>query len=94
MAIACRWCAALQGLERQSPYLFETLEQLAQHVEAEHDMPVQRERETIEEAQKRFQARNTRAGGPECRCPGCKARRYKAIAAALEEELKKTKEPT
>lgn len=75
MPIACKYCIATKGLKLDSPWVFETLEELYNHIEMEHDMPVIREGETREEALARFKAKNPRSGGPDCRCPGCMAKR-------------------
>jgi hypothetical protein len=74
-------------------HLFETDEELFDHIEMEHDIPVRREGETAEEAMKRFKAKNTRAGGPDCQCPACLRQRgdSKAYIMALVGKLQPTK---
>jgi len=71
MSIACSYCIASKGLTLRSSHLFETDEELIEHIEMEHDMPVAREGETQEQTMARFKAKNPRAGGPECQCPSC-----------------------
>jgi hypothetical protein len=77
MAIACKFCLLPggQGVSFSKGNIFETQEELNDHIENEHDIAVQREDESMEEAQKRFEAKNKRAGTDECRCPSCVARR-------------------
>lgn len=71
MGIACRYCIATKGLTMKSGHLFQTEEELIEHIEMEHDIPVAREGETEEETMARFKAKNPRAGGPNCQCPAC-----------------------
>lgn len=85
MGIACKYCIATKGLRLDSDHLFETEEELFNHIEMEHDMPVVREGETEEEALARFKAKNPRAGGPDCQCPACLHKRgaRRAVIMAL-----------
>jgi hypothetical protein len=71
MPIACKYCIATKGLTLQSDHLFDTEDELIDHIEMEHDMPVEREGETEEQTMARFKAKNPRAGGPDCQCPAC-----------------------
>lgn len=71
MGIACKYCIATKGLRLDRDRLFETDEELFDHIEMEHDIPVKREGETAEEAIRRLKAKNPRAGGPDCQCPAC-----------------------
>ena len=76
MARACRYCIMTKGLRgSEIADLPQTDEEFCDHVEREHHIPVRREGETKEQAQKRFQEQNPEAGGPNCRCPGCQAKR-------------------
>jgi len=75
MSIACKYCIATKGFSLRTGQLFETDEELFDHIEMEHDIPVEREGENEEETMIRFRAKNPRAGGPDCRCPGCLAER-------------------
>lgn len=70
--IACKYCIATKGLSLQSSHLFQTEEELFEHIEMEHDIPVAREGETEEETMQRFKAKNKRAGGPDCQCLSCR----------------------
>jgi hypothetical protein len=71
MSIACKYCIATKGLRLDRDRLFETDEELIEHIEMEHDIPVRREGETEEETMRRFKAKNPRGGGPDCQCPAC-----------------------
>lgn len=71
MGIACKYCIATKGLRLDRDRLFETEEEFFDHIEMEHDLPVRREGETVEECMKRFKAKNPRASGPDCQCPAC-----------------------
>ena len=65
MAIACKWCILTKGLKgSEIGSLPQTEEELYQHIECVHHIPVRRDGETVE-------VENPEAGGPNCRCPGC-----------------------
>jgi hypothetical protein len=83
MGIACTYCIATKGLRLDRDRLFETDEEFYEHIEMEHDMPVQREGETDGECMRRFKAKNPRAGGPDCQCPACLHQRGDARADAM-----------
>jgi len=85
MSIACKYCIATKGLRLDSLWVFETEEELYNHIEMEHDIPVARKGETEEETMVRFQDKNPRAGGPDCRCPACMAKRGDARLALVDE---------
>ena len=54
MAIACKYCIAERGLRgSEIDSLPETEEELIEHIERVHHMPVVRENETQEEAEQR-----------------------------------------
>ena len=72
--IACKLClvSGESGVSFAKGNIFKTDEELFDHIEMVHDVgPVVREGETEEQATARFKAKNTRAGGPNCRCPRC-----------------------
>ena len=72
MAIACKWCILTKGLKgSEIASLPQTEEELCQHIESAHHIPVRREGETVEAARERFQTENPEAGGPNCQCPRC-----------------------
>jgi hypothetical protein len=91
MGIACKYCIAIKGLRLDRDRLFETEDELIEHIEMEHDMPVAREGETEEQTMRRFKAKNPRAGGPDCQCPACLHRRgdSRADIMALVDSLTK-----
>jgi hypothetical protein len=47
-------------------------DELYEHIEMVHDVPVRREGETDQKAMARVRAKNPRMGGPDCRCVDCK----------------------
>lgn len=72
MPIACKYCIATKGLKGSDiDKLPKTKEELFQHIETEHHIPVIRENETEEECSERFKRENPEAGGPNCKCPAC-----------------------
>ena len=72
MPIACKYCIATKGLKGSDvDKLPKTEEELFQHIERDHHIPVKRENETKEETLARFQRENPEAGGPNCRCLFC-----------------------
>ena len=68
MGIACKICIAKYGLRGEDiDKLFQTDEELVNHIESVHHMPVIREGETEEETEQRFITKY-----PEARiCPEC-----------------------
>lgn len=72
MALACKYCILIKGLKgSEISQLPQTEEELMQHIEREHHIPVRRDNETVEEAMARFKRENPDAGGPNCKCPDC-----------------------
>lgn len=72
MALACKYCILAHGLKgSEISSLPQTDEELYQHIEREHHIPVRRENETPEECLARFKRENPGAGGPNCKCPSC-----------------------
>jgi len=73
--IACKICMFSKGLTLQSPHIFQTDDELQEHLEAVHHMFVKREGETAKEAEARV-----RRAHPEIdTCPECvEARSAKA----------------
>ena len=78
MPIACKYCVMTKGIRGTGENLvdgkqamFDTYEELADHIEMEHDIPVQRENETDIECWSRFCVKNKRAGTENCQCPEC-----------------------
>lgn len=80
MSKACPYCTASKGLTLQSDHLFETDEELFDHFEMVHDLPVRREGETNEQALERVRAKNPHLGGPDCQCPDCLHKRGNPLA--------------
>ena len=76
MAIACTYCILTKGLKgSEISSLPRTEEELFQHIEHEHHIPVQREGETGRQCMDRFKRENPEAGGPDCKCPNCRRER-------------------
>ena len=72
MSFACKYCIATRGLiGSEIGSLPQTEEELFDHIEREHHIPVQREGETKEQTLARFHRENPEAGGPNCKCPSC-----------------------
>ena len=71
--IACKYCVMEEGITVGD--CFQTEEELAEHLEMEHDIVVRRPGETEEEARERAKAKNPRIGTDNCRCPVCKEKR-------------------
>ena len=72
MPFACKYCIALKGISGEDiARLPKTEEELYEHIEFEHHIPVRREDETEEEAQERFRKAYPDAGTSECKCPTC-----------------------
>jgi len=74
----CKYCVmeyGIKGSELQEKHL-ETEEDLINHIESEHHIPVMRENETEKETMKRFYKQYPEAKNPEtCKCPECKSKR-------------------
>jgi len=80
--ITCKYCTMTKGLTMDSDHIFKTDEELFNHIEMEHDIPVRREGETEEACMVRFKAKNPRAGGPDCQCPDCLVKKGNYLAGA------------
>lgn len=73
---ACKYCIMTKGLKgSEINQLPKTQEELYKHIESEHHIPVRGENETEKECLERFQKENPEASGPNCKCPGCQAKR-------------------
>lgn len=71
--ILCKYCVIngkpkSYGRMGASPMLEE---ELIDHIEQKHDIPVQRDNETIKQCISRFKKQNKRAGTKDCHCPSC-----------------------
>lgn len=87
--IACRYCIMEKGLiGSEIDSLPTNDEEMAIHIEKEHHIPVQRDGETEDECMERFGKENPEAGGPNCKCPACKASRRRASSLLRAEESK------
>ena len=72
MPFACKYCIALKGLTVEDVRnLPKNEDQLYDHIEKVHHIPVMREGETEEKAFERFRKENPTAGGKKCKCPTC-----------------------
>lgn len=72
MPIACKLCIATRGLRGSDiSGLPQSEEDLAQHMEQEHHVPVRRNDESEAECTVRFAREQPGAGGPNCKCPMC-----------------------
>ena len=72
MAFACKYCIMYKGLKGSDvANLPQTEEELYNHIEHEHHIPVRRENENGEQCMARFKLENPEAGGPNCKCPNC-----------------------
>ncbi len=72
MPLACKYCIALKGLTVEDVRnLPKNEDQLYDHIETEHHIPIMREDETEEKAFDRFRKENPQAGGKKCKCPTC-----------------------
>jgi len=81
MALACKFCIMTNGLRgSEIGSLPQNEEELVQHIEREHHIPVRRDNETWEQCQERFQRENPEAGGPNCKCPMCAWHRQLQVA--------------
>ena len=82
MAFACKVCIAEKGLKgSEIPSLPQTEEELIEHIESEHHIPVKREGETEKECKDRFYRKYPEAGDPRtCKCPECSyVRKHEAV---------------
>ena len=75
--IACRFCVGEKGLTLNSKHLFKTQEELNDHLESVHHMPIINEGETEDDAMKRFLEKYPEAKD----CPECKAAGAKWVTA-------------
>ena len=75
----CKICVVERGCTIKDS--FETEEELFNHIEMEHDIVVQRDGETEEEAWDRVKKKNPRIGAENCQCPDCKAKRRECTCA-------------
>ena len=70
--IACKYCIATRGLKgSEIKNLPKTDEELFDHIEREHHIPVRRENETVAQCEARFAREQPDAGAPDCKCPKC-----------------------
>ena len=67
--IACKYCVFEKGLNITTSHLFKTQEELNDHLESVHHMPIIREGETEDDAIERFLKKYPVAKD----CPICKA---------------------
>lgn len=77
MALACKYCIMTTGLKgKDINALPQTEEELIQHIERDHHIPVRRDHETAEQCKERFYRENPEARDPKtCKCPECARRR-------------------
>lgn len=74
----CKLCILSCGLAGKGPLDWPDIadeESQRLHYERVHHIPVARDGEPPAQAMARFKRDNPTAGGPDCRCPGCAARR-------------------
>lgn len=72
MPIACRFCIITRGFKgSEIPSLPQTDEELYQHIEQEHHIPIKRDGETEDACAERFKREQPEAGGSNCKCPRC-----------------------
>ena len=73
MALACKYCVMTKGLRGSDIVnLPQNKDELIEHIEREHHIPVARKGETEEETIARHQAAYPEAADPlTCRCPAC-----------------------
>jgi len=79
---ACKICVAMHGLKgSEIGTLPKTQEELWDHIEKEHHIPVRRPGETELQCKERFYAANPEARSPKtCKCPECADRREREKA--------------
>lgn len=77
MPYACKFCIAEQGLKgSEVSSLPETLEELYNHIESAHHIPLTRPGETEEQSADRLARDYPESSSPDtCKCPVCKQRR-------------------
>lgn len=71
--MACRYCVLEKGIIAGD--FFKTQEELIEHIEMVHDMPIRGPGESHTDATARVKKKNPRLGGPSCQCPACKGKR-------------------
>ena len=71
--VLCKFCIVERGVTLDD--VLDGEEALIAHLEAEHDIAIQRDGETEAQAWARLRVTNPRAGGPDCHCPSCRSRR-------------------
>ncbi len=72
MPFTCKYCIALKGLTAEDvKNLPKNENQLYDHIETVHHIPIMREGETEQQAFDRFRKENPQAGGKKCNCPTC-----------------------
>ena len=82
MALACKYCLLTKGLcGSEISSLPQTDEELFQHIEREHHIPVGREGETPDQTMERFRRENPEAGGPDCKCPRCQQEKLRVSSS-------------
>jgi hypothetical protein len=83
MALACKYCIIAKGLKgSEIDALPQTEEELFDHLEHEHHIPVRREGETSEQARERLYTTYPEARDPKtCKCPRCTA--YRMLDGAI-----------
>jgi hypothetical protein len=87
MALACKYCIATKSLKgSEIDNLPQNEEELFQHIESEHHIPVIRKGETEEQTLKRFRHENPEAYGLHCKCPACSS--WNSTISALVDTLK------
>lgn len=86
MPLACKLCIMTKGLKgSEIGSLPKNDEELVQHMERDHHVPVRRDSETPEECLERFKRENPEAGGPNCKCPSCMVRKQLAGSCLFSE---------
>ena len=88
--IACKYCIMTKGLKGSDiSKLPTTEEEFIEHIERDHNIPVQRDGETEVVTMERFYTQYPEAKNPEtCKCPECSAQRDEKHDAKMEEEDK------
>lgn len=84
MPLACKLCIMTKGLKgRDIDLLPKTEDDLIEHIESDHHIPVRRAGETGEQAKERLYAKFPEAKDPAtCKCPACVVqRRLRAIVS-------------
>lgn len=77
--ICCKYCILTKGLRgseiKEGKKCFGTEEELFNHIEMEHDLVINRGKETEKEAFERVKKKNPRIGTENCQCPACQNKR-------------------